>query len=263
MLTQGNNINLNAGSNLIGQVDNPTSTYQTFNTGLAASGTVFATYTNLGSQRFGAIFFSNTGSGGTMRVEISFDNTTWMAAVLQQTAATTTPIAGETSIPSTASVNRVFPTYGAPFVRLIAVQAFTTAAVGGITFSNIPFPNNIPNIISANPSSSFGESNFYNVVTTASTNAVNIKNTSVHISNIIVYSPSIMFLKLYNSGAAPVVGTTTIAGIIPMTSQVTNINLGSYGWRFTAGLSIATTLNAAITDTTAGVAGATISLAYT
>lgn len=88
------------------------------------------------------------------------------------------------------------------------------------------------------------------------TNATAVKASAGTVWNIYASNVSAAFryLKLYNLAVAPTVGTSTIAltlAIPPLSSGFLQLDGGSNGLRFTTGIALALTVNAADADTTA------------
>lgn len=109
----------------------------------------------------------------------------------------------------------------------------------------------------------------YNVVTTASTNAANIKNAAGNLFQISISNPTATaaYVKLYNKASSPTVGTDVpvITIAIPATAAGVGekvYTFGQVGMRFATGISIAVTAAAAATDTGNAVAGVQINATY-
>jgi hypothetical protein len=105
----------------------------------------------------------------------------------------------------------------------------------------------------------------YNVVTTASTNAANVKATAgalfeVSVSNV---TATPIFVKFYNKATAPTVGTDVPSLTLPVAANTTvAMEFGALGKRFSPGISIAATAAAPAADTAIAVAGVQINASY-
>lgn len=105
----------------------------------------------------------------------------------------------------------------------------------------------------------------YNLVSTASANAANVKSTAGNLYEITVsnVTATAAFVKLYNKATAPTVGTDVPILTIPAAAGATvPINFGALGKRFGSGISIAITAAAAATDTAFTVAGIQVNASY-
>lgn len=133
-----------------------------------------------------------------------------------------------------------------------------SAALGSVTVAS----GTITTVTTANlaasstitpiPLTTQGCSTTAHVISTASTNAVNVKNgvgvlCALQVSNI---NAAIRYLKLYNKASAPTVGTDTPVMTImlpPSSNQV--LTFAPFGFRFSTGISYALTTGMAVADT--------------
>lgn len=98
----------------------------------------------------------------------------------------------------------------------------------------------------------------YSVLSAASNNAANIKNSAGRVYSMTLYnaSTSIRYVRLYNTNTAPTMGTTTpyiVVAVQPSTSKELAFHL--FGMLFSTGISIAITGGATDLDNTAVSAG--------
>lgn len=105
----------------------------------------------------------------------------------------------------------------------------------------------------------------YSAVTTASTNAANIKNTAGSLSALVLSNPTAtpVFVKIYDKATAPTVGTDIPKMTVPVpASSCVALNFGTLGMRLTAGIGVGATAAAVATDTGVAVAGVQIHGTY-
>lgn len=108
--------------------------------------------------------------------------------------------------------------------------------------------------------SSAGSANSFSLVSAATTNATVIKSSSGRLVgwNIANTTASWLYVKMYNTAIAPVVGTTAVLRTIGVPPNSVNyINIDS-GISIFTGLSMSTTVNSVATDATAVTAGALV-----
>lgn len=126
-----------------------------------------------------------------------------------------------------------------------------------------PVSGNITNV----PSTSQGAATFLRRLTSADTNAVNVKNAagvvnSIHIEN---DSATKFYVKFYNLTTAPTLASSVpvMVVVVPANSSKT-VGCGPFGMRFSTGIAIAVVRGIADTDTTAVAANdGIINLNYT
>jgi hypothetical protein len=103
------------------------------------------------------------------------------------------------------------------------------------------------------PSSTLGTGTAYLRLTSADTNAVNVRNAATTIGFLHVFNDSAtkFYLKLYNKTTAPVLASDTPEMVIPVPpGTAVSVNCGPFGLRFATGVSIAVVRGIAHTDTT-------------
>lgn len=105
-----------------------------------------------------------------------------------------------------------------------------------------------------------GKDKGFSLVSAATTNATVIKNTAGRLVgwNIANTTASWLYVKIYNTATAPVVGTTAISITIGIAPNSVNSISKEGGVDMSTGLSISTTVNSVSTDATAVTAGALI-----
>jgi len=109
----------------------------------------------------------------------------------------------------------------------------------------------------------------YHYLSTASTNATNIKSSAGSIGYIIVINTtaSVYYLKLFNKASSPTVGTDTPVMNIPIPANASSLGGGAAlpvpaGINFSTGISFALTGAIADNDTTNAAAGIVINIGY-
>jgi hypothetical protein len=109
----------------------------------------------------------------------------------------------------------------------------------------------------------------YNLVTTASNNLNNIKNTAGNLFELTVSNPTATaaYVKLYNKASAPVVASDVPVMTIAIPATAAGVgekvfNFGAIGKRFATGIAIAVVGAAVATDSTNAVAGVQINATY-
>lgn len=104
-----------------------------------------------------------------------------------------------------------------------------------------------------------------NFVTTASTNVLVQKASIGNLTEMSAYNftASPIYIKIFNKATAPVLGTDSPNVVIPVLAGAAFFTeFGAAGKKFSAGISVAVTANAALLDNTAVAAGALISGTY-
>ena len=105
----------------------------------------------------------------------------------------------------------------------------------------------------------------YNLITAANTNPGLVKNTGGTVFGLTVTnnSPAPIFLKIYNSAAAPTVGTTVPVLVVPVAANsMFPLAFGKTGKRFATGIAVAVTGGMSTADATPVAAGCLVSLDY-
>jgi hypothetical protein len=97
----------------------------------------------------------------------------------------------------------------------------------------------------------------------ATTNATSVKATAGTLYSVVAYNTTaaVIYVKIYNTAGAPVVGTDTprLTLVVPPNGTL-DFNVGGRGAAFSTGISFATTTGAADADATAVGAGAIVGL---
>ncbi|QNO12662.1 hypothetical protein SEA_SNEK_1 [Arthrobacter phage Snek] len=210
-------------------------------------------------------------AGGVIVVEgtTNPDNAaTWAAIPLKTILSTPTLIVGTlTTLVANTLYRYEIPTFGLKAVRLRVSTALGSALTDlsyvAHTESTDPFVvATQAGTWSVTPTSS---STSYNLAAAASTNLVNIRNTAASLLSLNVFNGSAakVFVKLYNKTSAPVLATDVPVMVVPVNAgELASPNLGPVGERFSTGLSMAITANAADTDATAIATGVRVKATY-
>ena len=210
---------------------------------------------------------------GILTVQVTINGTAWITLSGAQSLTSAASGAQSATISSAAQSIYQLDISGFRGVRVTALAAVTGTAtvsiVAGIgsgvvgidTAVSIAAGSQTIGAVTANPATPTSAS----LVTTASTNAANIKSTvgslfNVSISNV---TATAIYVKLYNKATTPTVGTDIPVITIPVPANSTvNYDIGSVGVRFSAGIGRATTAAIAATDTANAVAGVQILVTY-
>jgi hypothetical protein len=200
---------------------------------------------------------------GSISVQISNDGTNFV-----QTAVTI-GTAGNTFGSATQGTGQIvnYTTLGAKFARVYALSAIGVGTTNIVAvFNQIPTTKtfvdaSIRSVISSSPSigaANWGPTSMLAVVSTASTNATNIKASAAQVFTLVASNTSaaFKFLKIFNKASAPTLGTDTpVLNIaIPPNSSV-DVGTNTFALRLTLGLSYAITGGSALLDNTAVGAG--------
>jgi len=105
----------------------------------------------------------------------------------------------------------------------------------------------------------------YSLTTAATTNAAVVKSSAANLFDLTLSNPTAtaVVVKLYDKATAPTVGTDIPKVTIPVPAgAMVPVQFGQNGKRFTSGIGIAVTANAAATDTAAAVAGVQVHGTY-
>lgn len=146
----------------------------------------------------------------------------------------------------------------------------TTAATAGsiLTWTVIPsafVSDSVPSISTHGVTNTPTAGSAYSATTAASTNAAVIKASAGNLFelSIINTTAATIYVKLFNTATAPTLGSSTVWAQYAVAAGASQtIEFGAIGKRFSSGISIATTANAALADTTAVAAGAFIGATY-
>ena len=140
--------------------------------------------------------------------------------------------------------------------RIFVQPSDATSAQTMKAASVAPLPADIGAVVSLSPN--LPVTSMYSVLSLATTNAVSIKATAgkIYAASIMNASAATKYVRLYNLAVAPTVGTSTPYKVIavPATSSK-EVECGTLGLTFSAGISIAITNLAPDNDATAVAAG--------
>jgi hypothetical protein len=193
------------------------------------------------------------GTTGVVTPEVSNDGVTWVTATILTPGGATATTFNAAGI-WVAVVNSKFfrlrlstaTTAGTTTISLCLLDHAPPLFIGTQTVSGTVSANSTETAL-VTPST-------VNVNSAATTNATVIKGSagnlySVAVSNI---NAAARFLKLYNKATSPTVGTDVPVLTIPVPANtVVSVQFGRIGHRFSSGIGIAMTVNAADSDTTA------------
>jgi len=202
-------------------------------------------------------------ASGTISVQVSNDGTNFVQTSV--TVNTGGGVFGSASQSTTQIVN--YSTLGAKFARVYALSALGAGTTNIVAvFNQIPTTKpyvdaTIRTVLSSSPAigaANWGPSSILAVVSTASTNATNIKAVQTQVFTLVASNTSaaFKFLKIFNKASAPTLGTDTpVLNIaIPPNSSV-DVGTNTFALRLTLGLSYAITGGSALLDNTAVGAG--------
>jgi hypothetical protein len=242
-------------------------------TGAISSSTVLIPSTDVGTYAEASVQAVSLGTSIVVRFQYSNDNSTWVTAPIQTIADTsTTPITQFSS----AGLYKI-PLFGVKYFRGIAS---TGASAGTTTLRVYLNPRastaisqavNVANTLAVQltPTASYGFTTYHTLISTATTNATNVKPSAAAITMIKLTNTStaIRYFKIHNLTVAPTMGggspSTPILNyaIEPNSSQ--SIEFGVYPLRLATGFSYAITAGQALLDATAvGAGDVVVNVAY-
>lgn len=183
---------------------------------------------------------------GSQRVTIASDQTAF--AVNSTLSAETTKVIGTINLSAAQTLATVTTVSTVTNLAQLGGVAVTMGSgVTGTGVQRVVLATDVPMPAPNTPTALF-------VNSAATTNATSVKASAGTLYSIVVSNSgaAAAFLKLYNSAAAPTVGTTAIALTIPIpASSVITVTFGSLGQRFATGIALAITNLVAETDATA------------
>ena len=202
------------------------------------------------------------GSGISVVGQISNNNLNWVAAPLVLQSGVIRP-SGEGQ---TGTGIITFSTHGARFFQVIAGTAQTAGTTTLVAYASQQATpklyqsvaiSNTPGITPA-PSSSSGFSTYHSLVSSATTNATNVRNSQGCIGTCVLTNTSTTFkyVKFFNLAVAPTMGTSTPVIQFPVAPNSTlDVGTAFAGFRLGSGISYAITNGSALLDNTAVGAG--------
>jgi len=201
----------------------------------------------------------------TVSPQISNDNSTWLATTLIGLSTTTPTLINAFTATQLSTWCRI-GLFGARYFRLRVTGAGSSGTYDfAYTFNPRSTSLNAQPVsiiastaLAINPSTGNGFSTHWPAISTASTNAQNVKSgaTSIGAMTISNTSASIRYFKIFNLSVAPTMGTSTPVlnyAIMPNSTMV--IDCSFAGLRLSSGLSYAITAGQALLDNTAVGAG--------
>jgi hypothetical protein len=246
-------------------LDNPLPSLVTYSsTALSAAGAVLVGPYWIGNHRSGIIHITSTATGSTVQVQLSNDQVTWFQAACITVAGAASQ---QTSLVAIGA--SVFTTGGALYARVITNTAITAGTLAfnisfNTTFGAYPqVPTTQLAVTGVAQNSTGGASNANTYLAAATTNLTLIKSSAGCLNSVwgqAVNSGATGYLKVFNasSTASVTMGTTVPilnVGIAHPNSVSFNCGMGI---KFTTGIVIAITKNAALLDATAPTAGDTL-----
>jgi hypothetical protein len=202
-------------------------------------------------------------TSGTISVQVSNDGTNFVQTLV--TVNTGGGVFGSAFQATNQIVN--YSTLGAKFARVYAQSALGAGTTNIVAvFNQIPTTKTyvdaaVRGVLNVNPSigsANWGPTSMLSVVSTASTNATNIKASAAQVFTLVASNTSLefKFLKIFNKASAPTLGTDTpVLNIaIPPNSSV-DVGTNTFALRLVLGLSYAITGGSALLDNTAVGAG--------
>lgn len=230
------------------------------NTGAITAGSVVIASTDVTNYREASIQIVSLGSGGGGIIpQISNDNSNWVASSAQNATGTSTA----STLTSTTSIFKV-NFQAARYFRIVTngtISSGTTTIVVYLSSQATPISTQLVNVsggVTIQPSASFGHATTHTNISASGTNATLVRSSSINVAFIHAVNTSSLarYLKLYNLGVSPTVGTSNpfFNYLIPPASAL-NIDFGFAGLRLTTGLAYAITGGQALLDTTSVNAG--------
>jgi len=234
--------------------------------GTSAVGTDLITSTDVSGFAEASIQFTGVWPvAATVSPQISNDNSTWLATTLIGISTTTPTLVNSFTSTQLSTWCRI-GLFGARYFRLRVTGAGSSGTYDfAYTFNPRSTSLNAQPVsiiastaLAINPSTGNGFSTHWTAISTASTNAQNVKSgaTSIGAMTISNTSASIRYFKIFNLTVAPTMGTSTPVlnyAIMPNSTMV--IDCSFAGIRLSSGLSYAITGGQALLDNTAVGAG--------
>ena len=239
-------------------------------TGAIALNTTPISSTDVSAYRTVSVQLSALGTSGSLVAELSNDNTNWNIAYIQNSVSSLNGIVSSLNAVAIWNIS----TQGARYFRL----RFSVAQTSGTTTltayaSQQVQPPLIQQVIigaTANVQPSLninaGFVSFHTLVASATTNATSVKASNGVVGAIYLTnnSAAVKYVKFFNLGTAPTVGTSTpiIQYSLQPNSSI-DVGCGFIGLHFTTGIAYCITGGSALLDSTAVAAGdVLVNIAY-
>lgn len=203
-------------------------------------------------------------SAGAVFFEQSVDGVNWSPAVAAESGViNSNPVVAAITI-AASTARQFIVMLAAPYLRARVSTAFAGGTIQAFAYlrrATVDFP--VVNVQQATAASlavtaTMAVTTLSNILSSAGTNGASVKASAANLQTVVVtnYAAAARFVKIYNKGSAPTVGTDLPIATLQVPANTTQVfGFGNPGLRLGTGYALAITGGVAETDTTAIAAG--------